>query len=312
VLVSMCSSSIRVECAFASWSSHKCSLETLMSLGLRAPARSCGHAKSMQHMKPILSQAGRLFGRRWSTLTQAPHHAALNTGLGSISIAWPSNKTNTEPPYPWQAVAAASIATASPQQTLPARDAKRVKQTVDYTTLTALCEELRQTWIPAKVEEVVQPDKYTLALRLRTLDEQGWLHLSWHPTAARVCMGQQPQRGAASEAFSFAEQGNVQLRGLVLTDVSMPQPWERVVQLSFGTRPGEPPSRRAYVEVMSRWGQTGAGMHAGMHQELYCMHQRLAHLPAPWLLLTRWQRAAAASCSHACVRHDVRPHCIAG
>jgi hypothetical protein len=54
--------------------------------------------------------------------------------------------------------------------------------------------------------QVVQPDKFTLSLRLRTPLAQGWLHLSWHPTAARVAMGQPPMRGDVSEAFSFAAQ----------------------------------------------------------------------------------------------------------
>jgi hypothetical protein len=56
------------------------------------------------------------------------------------------------------------------------------------------------------VLQVVQPDKFTLSLRLRTPLSQGWLHLSWHPTAARVAMGQPPMRGDVSEAFSFAAQ----------------------------------------------------------------------------------------------------------
>jgi hypothetical protein len=56
------------------------------------------------------------------------------------------------------------------------------------------------------VLQVVQPDKFTLSLRLRTPLAQGWLHLSWHPTAARVAMGQPPMRGDVSEAFSFAAQ----------------------------------------------------------------------------------------------------------
>lgn len=58
--------------------------------------------------------------------------------------------------------------------------------------------------------QVVQPDKFTLSLRLRTPLSQGWLHLSWHPTAARVCMGQPPYRGDVTEAFSLAEQVGAQ------------------------------------------------------------------------------------------------------
>jgi hypothetical protein len=54
--------------------------------------------------------------------------------------------------------------------------------------------------------QVVQPDKFTLTLRLRTPLSQGWLHLSWHPTAARLCMGRPPARGDVSEGFALAQQ----------------------------------------------------------------------------------------------------------
>jgi predicted ribosome quality control (RQC) complex YloA/Tae2 family protein len=100
--------------------------------------------------------------------------------------------------------------------------------------------------------QVVQPDPYTLSLRLRTPLRHGWLHLSWHPTAARACVGPPPPRGAASEAFSFAEAAAAQLRGLVLTGAALPAAWERVAQLSFGVRPGEAPTRLAFCEVQGR------------------------------------------------------------
>lgn len=58
----------------------------------------------------------------------------------------------------------------------------------------------RTTW------QVVQPDKFTLALRLRTPLSHGWLHLSWHPTAARLCVGRPPARGDVSEGFTLAQQ----------------------------------------------------------------------------------------------------------
>jgi len=59
---------------------------------------------------------------------------------------------------------------------------------------------------PVCVFQVVQPDRYTLALRLRTPLAQGWLHLSWHPTAARLCVGRPPARGDVSEGFTLAQQ----------------------------------------------------------------------------------------------------------
>ncbi|KAI8474844.1 MAG: fibronectin-binding protein A N-terminus-domain-containing protein [Monoraphidium minutum] len=164
--------------------------------------------------------------------------------------------------------APAAPAAAAQQRAPPARGGR---QTLDYTALLACLEELRAQWVPSKVEEVVQPDAYTLSLRLRTPQRQGWLHLSWHPAAARVCAGGPPPRGAASEAFSFAAAADQQLRGLVLTGVAAPAAWERVAALQFGPRPGDPPARLAYCELMAKYSNVvltdGAGtVLAAAHQ----------------------------------------------
>ncbi|GIL57435.1 hypothetical protein Vafri_12660 [Volvox africanus] len=129
-------------------------------------------------------------------------------------------------------------------------------QAVDYSTLAACCAELRSGWVPAKVEQVVMPDKTSLCLRLRTPGGQGWLRISWHPTAGRVTMmapGSVPERGNASELYSLGEQVREALCGLVLVDVGMPAPWERVADLQFGVRPGESPTHHLYCEVMARY-----------------------------------------------------------
>ncbi|WIA33408.1 hypothetical protein OEZ86_006542 [Tetradesmus obliquus] len=128
-----------------------------------------------------------------------------------------------------------------------------------------------RSWVPSKVEEVVQPDKFTLSLRLRTPLAQGWLHLSWHPTAARVAMGQPPYRGDVSEAFSFAAQASAQLKGLVLLSARLPAPWERVVQLDFGARPGEAPSKRVFCEVMAKY--SNVVVTSGDGSVLHCAYQ---------------------------------------
>lgn len=102
--------------------------------------------------------------------------------------------------------------------------------TMDYTALVASTQELKTYWIPAKVAQVncvlpgrlvtdyappsdwsgrdlqcVQSDKQTLCLRLRGLQGDTWLYLSWHPVSGRICTGPQPARGTAAEAFSFGE-----------------------------------------------------------------------------------------------------------
>ncbi|WP_339461306.1 NFACT family protein, partial [Nodularia spumigena] len=67
-------------------------------------------------------------------------------------------------------------------------------QPVDYTTLTASCSELRAHWLPSRLEQVYQRDRYTIAVALRTLKQRDWLEISWHPQGARICIGEPPPR----------------------------------------------------------------------------------------------------------------------
>lgn len=87
----------------------------------------------------------------------------------------------------------------------PARTTLNALDPMDFVRVAACASELQQLWVPSKVEGVVLVDKDTLALRLRSLDRRGWLYLSWHPTTARVCIGGEPDRGEASEAFPIAK-----------------------------------------------------------------------------------------------------------
>jgi hypothetical protein len=83
--------------------------------------------------------------------------------------------------------------------------ARRTVHQLDYTCLTACCRELQQQWTPSKVESVIMAEESTLTLCLRTLSQSGWLHISWHQVAARVCMGMAPNRGEAAEAYPFCK-----------------------------------------------------------------------------------------------------------
>lgn len=123
-------------------------------------------------------------------------------------------------------------------------------QPVDYTTLTAACCELRAHWLPARFEQVCQSDRYTLSLGLRTLDQRGWLTVSWHPQAARLGIGDPPPRTA--DTFTFSQQIRNQLNGLALVAI-VATFWERVVDLQFAARPGEVPRWHLYVEVMGKY-----------------------------------------------------------
>jgi predicted ribosome quality control (RQC) complex YloA/Tae2 family protein len=124
-------------------------------------------------------------------------------------------------------------------------------QPVDFTTLTAACSELRRQWLPARTEQVYQRDRYTICIALRTLQQRGWLEISWHPQAAHICIGEPPPR--APDTFTFSQQLIHQLGGLALMAMETIAPWERVVDLQFARRPGDNCLYHLYVEIMGKY-----------------------------------------------------------
>jgi predicted ribosome quality control (RQC) complex YloA/Tae2 family protein len=124
-------------------------------------------------------------------------------------------------------------------------------QPVDYTTLMAVCAELRNSWLPARIEQVYQRDRYTINLALRNLKTRKWLTICWHPQAARICLGSPPPR--LPDTFTFSDQLRHQLNGLALIGIVNLAPWERVIDLQFAQRPGEEPLWHLYVEIMGKY-----------------------------------------------------------
>jgi predicted ribosome quality control (RQC) complex YloA/Tae2 family protein len=124
-------------------------------------------------------------------------------------------------------------------------------QQVDFTTLTAAVRELQLDWIPARVESVYQSDRYTLALSLRTLDKRGWIAISWHPQAARIVQTDPPPR--IPDTFTLSQQLRSVLGGLAMIGMEMVSPWERLVKLTFATRPGAEALYYLYVEPIGKY-----------------------------------------------------------
>ncbi|YAI82514.1 MAG: Rqc2 family fibronectin-binding protein [cyanobacterium endosymbiont of Rhopalodia sterrenbergii] len=124
-------------------------------------------------------------------------------------------------------------------------------QPFDVTTLTAICRELQTYWIPSRLEQVYQRDRHTISLALRTLEKHSWLTISWHPQAARLCIGDPPPH--TPDTFTFSDQLRHQLNGYALTSLEMIAPWERVVDLQFAKRPGEPPVWHLFLEIMGKY-----------------------------------------------------------
>jgi predicted ribosome quality control (RQC) complex YloA/Tae2 family protein len=124
-------------------------------------------------------------------------------------------------------------------------------QPVDFTTLSAVCVELRQTLLPARLEQVHQPDRWRVCLALRTLTGRQWLTLSWHPQAARICLEGAPPK--LPDPFNFSQQIWHQIGNLALVEIALIAPWERVVDLRFAQRPGDPVLWHLYVEIMGQY-----------------------------------------------------------
>ncbi|MEM8780952.1 MAG: NFACT family protein, partial [Cyanobacteria bacterium P01_G01_bin.49] len=122
---------------------------------------------------------------------------------------------------------------------------------VDVTTLTAICQELQSHWIPSRLEQVYQRDRYTICVALRTLKKRSWLTICWHPQAARLCIGNPPPR--TPDTFTFSDQLRHQINGYALIALEMISPWERVVDLQFAKRPGDPVVWHLFVEIMGKY-----------------------------------------------------------
>jgi predicted ribosome quality control (RQC) complex YloA/Tae2 family protein len=124
-------------------------------------------------------------------------------------------------------------------------------QQVDFTTMAAVCSELRPHWIPARLEQVYQRDRYTIVLGLRTIERRGWLAICWHPQSARIGLSGPPPR--TPDTFTFSQQLKHQLSGLALVSLQAIAPWERVLDWQFAQRPQEPPKWHLYVEIMGKY-----------------------------------------------------------
>ncbi len=122
-------------------------------------------------------------------------------------------------------------------------------QQQDFTTLCAVCHELDHQAVPSRFVKAQQTDGTTIHVGLRTISTHLWLELSWSAEAPRFhpCLPP-PRQGAGS---TLAQQLHHGLRGLALTALRQP-PWERIVQLEFGKRPGAVVERQLVVELMGR------------------------------------------------------------
>ena len=122
-------------------------------------------------------------------------------------------------------------------------------QALDATALRAVLAELRPALLPCRFEKAQQGDPHTVQLGLRSLHGHPWLELSWRAEAPRLLAIPPPPR--QGEGSTLAQQLQHGLRGLTLVALEQ-HGWERVVELQFAPRPGEPPRRSLVLELMGR------------------------------------------------------------
>jgi len=142
-------------------------------------------------------------------------------------------------------------------------------QQVDFTTMIAAVTELETEWLPARVEQAYQRDRYTISLALRTLKQRAWLTLSWHPQAARICEDAPPPR--TPDTFTLSDQLRHQLGGLALVGMPIAAPWERVLDLQFAQRPGGEILFHLYLEIMGKY--SNLILTNGDREIITCAHQ---------------------------------------
>ena len=122
-------------------------------------------------------------------------------------------------------------------------------QAMDLTSLRAVLSELQPLLLPSRFEKAQQADPHTLQLGFRTLQQRLWLELSWLAEAPRLLAIDAPPR--QGDGSTLAQQLQHGLGGLALVSLEQ-QGWERVVELAFAPRPGEPVERWLVLELMGR------------------------------------------------------------
>lgn len=127
-------------------------------------------------------------------------------------------------------------------------------QSFDYSALISSIMELQRNWLPSRIEEVVQYRDDNMAIRLRTVEQQAWLYISWSPVTAHIGLSfEGPPRGDIAEAFSFGKIVHNSLRSSILEAVRVPEQFERRAELIFTSRLGTTPKYVLNIEVMGRY-----------------------------------------------------------
>jgi predicted ribosome quality control (RQC) complex YloA/Tae2 family protein len=132
---------------------------------------------------------------------------------------------------------------------------------VDAMTLAAVADEWGVLLAGARIDTIIQPTEYALALQCYVPARQGqggqnrWLYLSAHPQMARAHLTALKPQKIVSEPPSFVMLLRKHLEGARVETIEQPR-WERVLEIIAGYRNGAEGSEhirfRLIIEVMGR------------------------------------------------------------
>jgi len=112
------------------------------------------------------------------------------------------------------------------------------------------CNELSAKLVPGRIENIVQLDLHNIAFQVRTSREAYvWLHLCWHYQAARISLGIPPPIQESSP-YSFASTLRHLLKGFSIVNISFPNSFERIIEITLSERLLDPPKWIIKIEVM--------------------------------------------------------------
>jgi predicted ribosome quality control (RQC) complex YloA/Tae2 family protein len=108
--------------------------------------------------------------------------------------------------------------------------------TVDALTLAALADELRGDLRGARIDDVIQPTPFAVALQCWGGGRNRWLLATAHPQLARVHLIEQKPRKLVTEPPAFVMLLRKYLEGARIVEVRQPR-WERLLEIGFGRGP---------------------------------------------------------------------------
>ncbi len=131
---------------------------------------------------------------------------------------------------------------------------------VDAITLAAVADEWRKLLVGARIDTIIQPTEYALALQCYAPNVEGqggqnrWIYLSAHPQLARAHITALKPQKIASEPPPFVMLLRKHLEGARIEAIVQPR-WERLLEIIAGYRSPDSEERvrfRIIIEIMGR------------------------------------------------------------